>query len=185
MAFTQIGHRKTETGNTNHMSNFDDFDSLLNTRASDIKQSINIPTGTWVWEVKTVKATQKPNSAEGSVLVVLTPIEPCDDVDPAEFRTWSDQGSDEVVFYSVSGTRQRVGAEIRSLMERIGLEGNRTPASMYGERFLAHLRWDENKRDVTRPWSRLTNFSPLPKAKDEDEPTGKLVPATLSDDLPF
>jgi len=171
------------------MSDFDDFDSLLNTRASDIKRSINIPTGTWVWEVKAVKAAKADNGRDGYVLLTLNPVEPCDDVDPEAFRSWSDQGSDEVVFHRVAGTVRAVGAQLRSLMERIGLESNRTPASMYGEQFLAHLKWDENKRDASRPWSRLTNFSPLPKKDTEGH--AKLisnvpVPESLmNDDLPF
>ncbi|CAB4192886.1 hypothetical protein UFOVP1244_117 [uncultured Caudovirales phage] len=167
------------------MSNFDDFDSLLNTRASDIAETVTIPSGTWVWEVKAIKAANADNGKDGYVLLTLNPVEPCDDVDPVEFRTWNDQGSDDVIFHRISGSVRTVGAQLRSLMERIGLEKSRTPASLYREQFLAHLRWDENKRDATRPWSRLTNFAPLPKSKGEDDTTDSSVPATINDDLPF
>jgi len=170
------------------MSNFDDFDSLLNTRASDIQRSINIPSGTWVWEVKAVKAAKAENGKDGYVLLTLSPVEPCDDVDLKEFHSWNEQDSDEVVFHRVAGTVRAVGAQLRSLMERVGMGENCTPASMYGERFLAHLKWDKNTRDESRPWSRLTNFSPLPKPRsngEEQQRSGKEIVESINDDLPF
>jgi len=172
------------------MSNFDNLDDLLNTRVRDIAQTVNIPSGTWVWEVKAIKAFQPDNGKDGGVLFTLTPVEPCDDVDPEAFRAWNDQGGDEVVFYRVSGAVRKVGADIREMMKRIGMEDNRTPASLYGEKFLAHLRWDENKRDASRPWSRLTSFSPLPKAKGENEAQlpaidFEVLAQEKPDDLPF
>lgn len=143
-----------------------DLDEIIKASFEDIQPVVQVPRGTWKWRCK---ALTKKVDHEGNPYWCLTlqPVLAYADVDPGELFTWQDGGDpDAVVFHSAKGGPRTIANTLKEIGVAAGVKN---AEQLVGAEFRASLAWDENKRDPSRPWSRISNFAPVADSTVDDD----------------
>ena len=130
------------------------YEDVLSTGdIDDLPDELQLPTGTWRFVIR----ARTPK--EDHILLTLSPLAPCDDVDPTELDAWEEGKEDDpVVFHRLRGAPRNAGAQLKSLCRMIGVTSLQ---KLIDTECYATVIYDANKKDPQRPWQRLKGFQPI------------------------
>jgi hypothetical protein len=122
------------------------LNKILASSTEDLADEVVLPKGTWHFTIKDIKPQ------EGRILIVLTPLEPCDDCDPDAIEEWKAEAeADPAVFHSLRGETERA---LSGFATAIGVK----PGKLVGTKVAALVRHVPNKIPGGRPWLRFQDF---------------------------
>lgn len=150
---------------------------LLETPVDSIDAPIPIPKGEWVFQIEDTGFTAEKKDQPGVVWFSLKPVEPTDEVDPAEAEEYMQDVEDRAnQFHRLKVRNKDDFHRVRTFLQDIGAPTNdrnikqalKEAAGLY---VIASVGHEPNEENPDRPWVNLKGFQGVQVTEESEEPT--------------
>jgi hypothetical protein len=150
------------------------FQDTLNETVSDFKRPVNLPQGTYIFQVSGPHSAQTRGENDRYEVIAFPcrPVEPTEDVDAdalAEYGDITKTLTNKEFMLDTEGSERDVDVfkfGLKSFLEHCGVETEdktlkQAMAEIVGAKFLCTVRWQQDKNDAENYFVRLGKTAPL------------------------